>query len=51
MGNAKLKSQSGTLLKDAKNRQAVYMKAMPKTEDQMTPVLNSFREPGFILET
>ncbi len=44
MGNAKLKSQSAALLKDAKDRQATYMKALRKTEEQMTPVLNAFRD-------
>jgi Protein of unknown function (DUF2959) len=34
MSNAKLKSQSAALLRDAKDRQAVYMKAMRKTEDR-----------------
>jgi hypothetical protein len=50
MGNAKLKAQSGALLKDTKERQAVYMKAMRKTEDQMTPVLNSFRDQVLFLK-
>jgi hypothetical protein len=44
MGNAKLKSQSSAFLRDAKERQGAYMKAMRKTEDQMTPVLSSFRD-------
>lgn len=50
MGNAKLKAQSAALLKDAKERQAVYMKAMHKTEDQMTPVLNSFHDQVLFLK-
>jgi DNA repair exonuclease SbcCD ATPase subunit len=50
MGNAKLKSQSSALLRDAKQRQSVFMKAMNKTEDQMTPVLNSFRDQVFFLK-
>lgn len=50
MSNAKLKSQSAALLRDAKQREAVYMKAMAKTEDQMTPVLNSFRDQVLFLK-
>jgi Protein of unknown function (DUF2959) len=34
MGNTKLQSQSSALLRDAKERQGAYMKAMRKTEDQ-----------------
>jgi len=50
MGKAKLKSRSAALLRDAKDRQAVYMKSMRKTEDQMTPVLNSFRDQVLFLK-
>jgi hypothetical protein len=50
MGNAKLKSRSATLLRDARERQAVYMRSMRKTEDQMTPVLNSFRDQALFLK-
>ena len=50
MGNAKLKSQSSALLRDAKERQDAYMKAMRKTEDQMTPVLGSFRDQVLFLK-
>ena len=50
MSNAKLKSQSAALLRDAKQRQTAYMKAMTKTEDQMTPVLNSFRDQVLFLK-
>jgi hypothetical protein len=52
MGNAKLKSQSSALLRDAKERQGAYMKAMRKTEDQMTPVLPKLiSRPGSLFET
>jgi hypothetical protein len=50
MGNAKLKSRSSALLRDAKDRQAIYMKSMRKTENQMTPVLNSFRDQVLFLK-
>lgn len=50
MSNAKLKSQSAALLRDAKQSQATYMKAMSKTETQMTPVLNSFRDQVLFLK-
>jgi hypothetical protein len=50
MSNARLKAQSGTLLKDAKERQMAYMKAMRKTEEQMTPVLNSFHDQVLFLK-
>ncbi len=50
MSNAKLKVQSSALLRDAKDRQAAYMKAMRKTEDQMTPVLNAFHDQVLFLK-
>jgi hypothetical protein len=50
MGNPKLKSRSSALLRDAKDRQAIYMKSMRKTESQMTPVLNSFRDQVLFLK-
>jgi hypothetical protein len=50
MRNAQLKSRSAALLKDAKERQGVYMKAMYKTEDQMTPVLAAFHDQVLFLK-
>jgi hypothetical protein len=50
MGNAKLKSRSAALLRDARERQAVYLRSMRKTEDQMAPVLNSFRDQVLFLK-
>ena len=50
MSNAKLKAQSGAPLKDAKEQQLVYRKAMRKTEEQMTPVLNSFHDQVLFLK-
>lgn len=50
MKNPVLKSRSSAMLRDAKDRQAAYMKAMQKTEDQMTPVLNSFRDQVLFLK-
>jgi chromosome segregation ATPase len=50
MRNPQLKSRSTSLLKDAKDRQGVYMKAMHKTEDQMTPVLAAFHDQVLFLK-
>jgi hypothetical protein len=50
MGNAKLKSQSTVLLRNAKTRQAAYMRAMRKTEDQITPVLAAFHDQVLFLK-
>ena len=50
MQNAQLKSRSTAMLRDAKDRQAAYMRAMHKTEDQMTPVLNAFRDQVLFLK-
>jgi hypothetical protein len=50
MGNAKLKSQSTTLLRNAKTRQAAYMSAMRKTEDQIAPVLAAFHDQVLFLK-
>ena len=38
------------MLRDAQERQATYMKAMHKTEDQMTPVLTAFRDQVLFLK-
>ena len=50
MGNKKLKSQSAALLRDSKERQASYMKAMRKTESQIAPVLKSFQDQVLFLK-
>jgi hypothetical protein len=50
MRNTQLKSRSRSMLADAKQRQVVYMKAMRKTEDQMTPVLAAFRDQVLFLK-
>jgi hypothetical protein len=50
MGNAKLKAQSTTLLRNAKTRQAAYMRAMRKTEDQIAPVLAAFHDQVLFLK-
>jgi chromosome segregation ATPase len=50
MGNAKLKAQSSTMLRNAKTRQAAYMRAMRKTEDQIEPVLSAFRDQVLFLK-
>lgn len=50
MENAKLKRQSAALLKDSRDRQAVYMKAMRSTEAKMAPVLNSFHDQVLFLK-
>jgi hypothetical protein len=50
MGNAKLKQQSTVLLRNAKTRQAAYMRAMHKTEDQIEPVLKAFRDQVLFLK-
>jgi Protein of unknown function (DUF2959) len=50
MRNSQLKTRSAALLKDSKDRQAVYMKAMQKTEDQMKPVLAAFHDQVLFLK-
>ena len=50
MGNAKLKAQSTTLLRNAKTRQAAYMRAMRTTEDQIAPVLAAFHDQVLFLK-
>jgi hypothetical protein len=50
MQNAGLKKRSTGLLQDAKVRQATYMKAMNKTEAQMTPVLTAFHDQVLYLK-
>ncbi len=50
MRNPQLKTRSTAMLRDAQERQATYMKAMHKTEDQMTPVLTAFRDQVLFLK-
>ena len=50
MGNTKLKSQSSAMLRDAKVRQAAYMRAMRKTESQISPVLAAFHDQVLFLK-
>ena len=50
MGNAKLKSQSSVMLRNAKVRQAAYLRAMRKTEDQIAPVLGAFHDQVLFLK-
>ena len=50
MGNPRLKSQSAAMLRDARVRQAAYMKAMRKTESQITPVLAAFHDQVLFLK-
>ena len=50
MGNATLKTRSTAMLRDAKEREGAYMKAMRKTETQMTPVLRAFHDQVLFLK-
>jgi chromosome segregation ATPase len=50
MKNPQLRSQSSALLRDAKTRQASYMRAMRKTEDKITPVLAAFHDQVLFLK-
>ena len=50
MGNATLKNRSAAMLRDAKDREGAYMKAMRKTETQMTPVLRAFHDQVLFLK-
>jgi outer membrane murein-binding lipoprotein Lpp len=50
MDNVKLKSQDLVMLRNAKTRQATYMRAMRKTEDQIAPVLKAFRDQVLFLK-
>lgn len=50
MGNATLKTRSTAMLRDAKEREGAYMKAMRKTEIQMTPVLQAFHDQVLFLK-
>jgi hypothetical protein len=50
MDNGKLKSQDTLMLSNAKARQATYMRAMRRTEDQITPVLKAFHDQVLFLK-
>ena len=50
MDNGKLKSQDTVMLRNAKARQATYMRAMRRTEDQITPVLKAFHDQVLFLK-
>ena len=50
MDNGKLKSQDTVMLRNAKTRQATYMRAMHRTEDQIEPVLKAFHDQGLFLK-
>jgi Protein of unknown function (DUF2959) len=50
MDNRKLKTQSAGMLRDARIRQAAYLRSMHKTEDQMTPVLHAFHDQVLFLK-
>jgi hypothetical protein len=50
MDNGKLKSQDTVMLRNAKARQATYMRAMHRTEDQIEPVLKTFHDQVLFLK-
>jgi hypothetical protein len=50
MDNAKLKTQDNLMLRNAKTRQATYMRAMRRTEDQIAPVLKAFQDQVLFLK-
>jgi predicted nucleic acid-binding Zn-ribbon protein len=50
MDNRKLKTQSAGMLRDARIRQAAYLRSMHKMEDQMTPVLHAFHDQVLFLK-
>jgi Protein of unknown function (DUF2959) len=50
MDNNKLKSQDSVMLRNAKTRQATYMRAMRRTEEQITPVLKAFQDQVLFLK-
>ena len=50
MDNGKLKSQDTVMLRNAKTRQATYMRAMRRTEDQIAPVLKAFQDQVVFLK-
>jgi hypothetical protein len=50
MQSKQLKQRSQAMLRDAKTRQAAYMKAMHATEEKMAPVLAAFRDEVLFLK-
>jgi hypothetical protein len=50
MKNPRLKAQSAVLLRNARTRQAAYMRAMRKTEDKIDPVLTAFHDQVLFLK-
>ena len=50
MHNRQLKDRSETMLRDAKTRQAAYMRAMHATEEKMAPVLGAFHDQVLFLK-
>jgi hypothetical protein len=50
MDNGKLKSQDSVMLRNAKTRQATYMRAMRRTEEQIAPVLKAFHDQVLFLK-
>jgi len=50
MDNGKLKSQDLVMLRNAKTRQATYMRAMHRTEEQIEPVLKAFHDQVLYLK-
>jgi hypothetical protein len=50
MDNVKLKTQDLVMLRTAKTRQATYMRAMRRTEDQIAPVLKAFQDQVLFLK-
>jgi hypothetical protein len=50
MDNGKLKSQDTVMLRNARARQATYMRAMRRTEDQIEPVLKTFHDQVLFLK-
>ncbi len=50
MKNPRLKARSSVLLRNAKTRQAAYMRAMRKTEDKIAPVLTAFHDQVLFLK-
>jgi hypothetical protein len=50
MDNVKLKSQDLVMLRNAKTRQATYMRAMRSTEDRIAPVLKAFQDQVLFLK-
>jgi chromosome segregation ATPase len=50
MDNAKLKAQDNVMLRNAKARQATYLRAMRRTEDQVAPVLKAFQDQVLFLK-